>query len=224
MAHKKKSPYQFADGTDAPRCTEIINILGYNKQALIAWARKLGMSGQDPHVARDEAANLGTLVHKYIENHVLSKLLRPQEAVDTSKYSFDAIVLAQKAFTRYKEWEKDNVECYVDSEIKIVDEIERYGGMADIVFVGKDGSHILGDFKTSSGIFEDHIIQVSAYYHSLQDKYQCTQCKIIHISKKIDDVTEPINIIPVTQEQLIIGWEAFKHAQWLYTHQKQLKP
>jgi hypothetical protein len=227
MAPKKKSPYVDSNGNPLPRCTEILNTLGYNKQALIAWARKQGMSGQDPNETKTAAANLGTLVHKYIENHVKESLGKYETDVDISDYSFEAIVLAKKAFDRYTEFESKYIKKYVDSEIKVIDETLGWGGTADTLFISMDGILTLGDFKTSKGVYADHIIQVSAYEKGLIGMgHQIKDRKIIHIAKDIELIgdMEPVKIVSITDEQIECGWGAFERAKWLYDNKSKLEP
>ena len=64
-AHQR---YKLENGTIVPGVTTIIGShLGWNKNALIAWARKEALAGNDPNKVRDHAADIGTCAHYLIE-------------------------------------------------------------------------------------------------------------------------------------------------------------
>lgn len=153
-AHQK---YILADGTQVKGVTTIIGThLGWNKSALIAWARKLAFAGIDPFKVRDQAADIGTITHYLIERHL--KGVEP----DLSEYSPADVDKAETGFLAYLEWAKSHELKTIDIEVQLVSEKYRYGGTLD--WRGYiDGHLAIMDYKTGTGVYDESKIQAAAY-------------------------------------------------------------
>lgn len=214
MAVKTKAHqrYKLKDGTIVPGVTTVINSqLGWNKNVLIAWARREGLAGNDPTKIRDSAADIGTLTHYMVECHI--KGVEP----DLDEYSKAHIDKAENGFLAFLDWEKDNKPTYIESEVGIVSEKYRFGGTIDSI-VKKNGSLWLLDFKTSKGVYVDHKIQVAAYakgYEEQKDKV-INEVHILRLGKE-DGAFEHHKLSDRDVEN---GWIVFIHCRKLYDIQK----
>lgn len=132
------------------------------KEALIPWAVKMAVEHLKENIndfigatnawktKRDNSADVGTLIHKEIEDYYREgKTPTNERALKATSY-IDKFALQHAC--KVKE-----VEMSVWSKKLAV------GGIIDLVFVAHDGSVILGDIKTSSGIYESHWFQLGAY-------------------------------------------------------------
>jgi hypothetical protein len=154
---RPKTGYKTKDGRSVPGTTTVI---GRFKEsgALIKWAYNRGRDGLELYESRDKAAELGTFVHEMVEAFIGGKAITIPDALD--KDEREAVSSAFGAFT---EWFEGNAFTVISQEEQLVSEAHRYGGTIDAV--AKDGKErlVLIDFKTSNGVYEDHIYQLAAY-------------------------------------------------------------
>ena len=153
-AHQK---YQLADGTVVKGVTTIINKnLGWNKDVLIAWARREALAGNDPNLVRDQAANIGTITHYLIECDLKG------QAPKLDDYAKADIDKAETCFLGYLDWKKAHHLETIAIEVPLVSEVYRYGGTLD--WVGKiNGQLAIMDYKTGTGVYDEAKIQAAAY-------------------------------------------------------------
>jgi hypothetical protein len=208
-AHQR---YKLTDGTIVPGVTTVIGSqLGWNKNVLIAWARREALAGNDPTKVRDKAADIGTLTHYMVECHI--KGTDP----DLSEYSAANIDKAENGFLAFLDWEKDVKPTYLNSELGVVSEKYRYGGTVDQI-VKKNGDLWLLDLKTSKGIYVDMKIQVAAYKMAYEEQTGRILSEV-HILKlgKEDGSFEHHKL---SQKDIDYGWAVFQHCRRLYDIQK----
>jgi hypothetical protein len=242
--------YKNSKGEKVKRCTQIIDILGYNKNALVAWAKKYGQKAQG---ISDAALEIGTLTHKMIEGFV------KHEEVDTSDYSFDALVLAQNGLDSFKRWCDVVQPEFLVNEYTIISESGNWGGTTDTIMRIKtdklpdnlkygwpeDSVNVLADYKTAKAIYIDHIIQIAAYregVHEMNGYDDATKetlesingtkiiympidlCMAIHIKKDLSkDDSNDVGIHWLPNTTLDTGFEAFEMALRLCEIQGELK-
>lgn len=100
---------------------------------------------------RDEAANLGTLVHGYADDYIRTG------AVTT-------FGPAQKHVERYAEWWQAAGWTVRASEAMLVNPEAGYGGTLDLLCYDRDGRTVLADIKTGAkGVYREAILQLTAY-------------------------------------------------------------
>ena len=210
---KAHTKYKLSDGTVVPGVTTVLNQLGWNKNALMAWARKTAMEGLDPNKVRDQAAEVGTIVHEMI-----SAFLKKKE-LNLAIYSADDINKARIAFDGFITWWNSAKLHYEFSEIKIVSDKYKFGGTLDLI-ARNNGTRCLIDFKTSNGIYPEYKVQVAAY-KKLADQAEMPidQCYLLHISKENGTITTMI----LNDKVLRSGWKVFQHALALYNLQKEME-
>jgi hypothetical protein len=210
-AHQR---YKLADGTIVPSTTTIINELGWNKNTLIAWARREALAGNDPDKVRDKSADIGTLAHYMIECHL------KDEAPDLSEYGQADIDKAENCYSNYLDWEKAHVDEVWYSELKLVSETYKYGGTMDLVGV-IDGKPTLLDFKSGKAIYPEHKIQIAAY---LNLYYEChgehLQGHILRLDRNGSGFEH--RVLGKLTDALYYPWMAFIHCRELYDIRKKV--
>tara|TARA_R100000008_G_C3560943_1_gene156111 strand:+ start:390 stop:1037 length:648 start_codon:yes stop_codon:yes gene_type:complete len=199
---KAHTAYRLKDGRRVKGVTTILNNLGWNKNVLVAWARRTALAGDDPDAVLKEAGTIGTLAHYLCESHIKG------EEPDVADYSAEQIEKAENAFLGYLEWEKMTKPKYEAIELKMVSEKYEVGGTAD--FIARiNGSLVLGDFKTSKGIYPEMTCQLAAYrkmYLELQPKAKIGSAMILKLDKNSGAFSHHF----VSKQQLDWGWNVFK--------------
>jgi len=203
--------YRLADKTIVPGVTTVLGVL--NKPALVPWANKLGLQGVDVSKYVDDKADIGTLAHAFVTDHLTGV------KTDTSDYSQNQISSAENSVLSFFSWEKEHpIEKVVFVEKPLVSEFSRYGGTQDIYCI-IDGKHELIDLKTGKGIYAEHIYQVSALKHLLiENNYPVDRCRIINIPRTEDE--EFLDKV-CSEHELDAGWRIFRACLDIYNIKKE---
>lgn len=219
-------------GKPVPGATTIIGVLGYNKNVLMRWAAKEAAAGRDPFAVRDVAASIGTLAHAMIEEHYGEMGWIEPRPLDRSEYAPADIDKAETAFLAYLEWEgRQDIEV-LEAELQLVHPHYYYGGTIDML-CKLNGRRTMVDFKTSKGVYPDHVIQLAAYRTLIVDtvledtsasddllgEWVEAPSLILHLSKDDGRFTAH----EYKPKQLEVFTEAFFHAYELYYLKKRLK-
>lgn len=206
-AHRK---YVNAAGQVVPGVTTILNEIGWNKNALVAWARKLALQGIDPNKAKDTAAEIGTVAHRLIEAHIAGA------TPDLSDYSPQVIDTAETCLLAYFDWESRHPMQVVATECALVSEEGQYGGTIDRVAV-IDGVMSILDFKSSNGLYPEHKIQIAAYGHLWNEVHPDQPIHAYHLLQLgKEDGSFHHHCWPATSETIQAAWKAFGCARQLY--------
>ena len=210
-AHQR---YRLKDGSIVPGVTTITGILGFNKQTLINWARNEALAGRDPNKIKDETAMIGTLAHYLIECGLSGK------PPSTKDYTPDQVERAEHALHSFNQWISQHELAPMLIEGQLVSEEHQYGGTIDC-WAHLDDVPTLLDFKTSSGVWLEHKIQVAAYWKLLQENgYDVKGVRILRIPRvPQEDFGEHI----LSGQQILIGWRMFKRALELYRLERELR-
>ena len=155
---KQHQIYRLKDGTRVPGVTTITGVEA--KPFLIPWANKLGLQGIKTAEYVDHLAEIGTLAHQMVADHLRGKV------TDTSEYTGEQIDKAENSFLSYLEWEKGKTIEPILIEIPLVSEKYRYGGQIDTLL---KVNCVLGqyDLKTGKAIYDDWYTQLIAYAYLL---------------------------------------------------------
>lgn len=162
--------YFTKDGLKRPSVT---TICGRFKEsgALIQWAYKQGRQHQEladrglpaPTNLYDQvqkAAEVGTLVHAMAEDRVQGR--DAWERFAASGLDEEDAQKARNGFQAFEDWACMTKLEIIHTEVPMVSEALMCGGTLD--WIGRlDGKLVLGDFKTSSAVYTEHLVQVSAY-------------------------------------------------------------
>lgn len=190
--------------TRLPGVTGMLSII--NKPALINWAKKEALSlvenalikrlngkpsarvvlnkrwvnevlsdaKKRPDTIKEEAADFGTQAHETINMIIYG---------EEPKYIPEEIIAPINAF---KDWWHNSGITLIAGEVPVASIEHGYGGCLDALGV-KDEKLIILDWKTSSGIFNEHALQVSAYSNALYETYglECSKAIVVRFGKKL---------------------------------------
>jgi len=202
--------YYTSSGEQVPGVTTILSVL--NKPALVAWANRMGLQGIDTHKYVDEAASVGTLAHALIMESLGGK------KVAHGDFTADQLARAQHGVNTFNNWKK-----YQDLEPKLLEEplvsdVYRYGGTIDMLAVLNDEATLI-DLKTSSGIYEEHVFQVGAYWKLLSEAGQEIKgARILRIGRSEGEGMDERVLSGV---QVLNAWRVFEHCLEIYRLKKR---
>lgn len=184
--------------------------------ALIHWAWKQGLGGIDYRATRDSAGDIGTLIHFMAESVVLGTP-RPVDVSEVSETDFE---IAQKAEGNFIDWWQDVDGVAVASEAPLVSEAYQFGGTPDLI--GRINHELcVVDYKTSKGVYADHIAQVAAYRQLWNESNPHNKCGvgawIVRLDKKTGEV------VPRHFPDITPGWDAFVSLRHAYDYMADLE-
>lgn len=176
-----ESPYTY-NGIEVPRVTSIISDM-LHEEYLMNWANYMGrIKHTDHNKYTEEAAYIGTRVHKAIEEYT-------RDYIDTDFgdiFDYDIKLACSNAFLSFKRWWS----IIIQHDYKILFQEEPlqcayYGGTLDL-FIIIDGRKYLVDFKTSNHFNYKYHLQAAAYRRLLYYEYGMITDGIIilRLSKK----------------------------------------
>lgn len=179
---RKRPDYRTSSGEAVPGVTTILGLRA--KPALIEWAYRLGVEHPELGSTRnylDDLARIGTAAHVIIQAHLKG------ETPDLADFTANEIAAAQVPFTKYLEWEKGKKIKVLAVEEMVVSDKHRYGGSLD-VYALVDGRHEVIDLKTGKAIYDEYVMQVSAYAEAKREKGATVEaCRILQIGRTGDE-------------------------------------
>jgi len=106
-----------------------------------------------------DAADIGTMFHDWVHSYIIGK----NPKIPTNE-------MLKKAVEQFLNWVKERDVKFIDSERRVLSLMHGYCGTCD--FIAKIGKKlVLGDIKTSTGIWEEYYLQVSAYAHAFMEEF-----------------------------------------------------
>ncbi len=210
---RPKSGYVNKAGKKVPGVT---TILGRWKESggLIQWAWQCGRDGIDLNQARDRAADAGTCTHEMIDAHLHGRTF------DRSTWQASILTKADHCFLGFLEWAEQTKLQMKAAEISLVSEKHLFGGTFDACMMQGNSLRLL-DYKSSSGIYTDMLLQVAGGYALLWQEHFPTEpiggVDILRISKP-DAPDDPVSfehrhwsaeVIPIAQQQFILLRQAY---------------
>lgn len=113
---------------------------------------------------RDAAGDIGTLIHKWVETYIKSKINKtPSPGAPINE-------IMQGAVMRFIEWEKKSGVTFIASEKKVYSLRHNIAGTLDFIYRTKEGKLGVGDLKTSAGIYDGMKCQVAGYRYMLEEE------------------------------------------------------
>lgn len=109
---------------------------------------------------KEDAADWGSIVHRAIEVWIKSK--ETPAKLEVKDKEVEVLPEHKVAIDNFIKWAMDNKVEFIDSERCIYSEEWFTAGTVDFV-CKMDGKLVIGDLKTSSGIWEEYWLQISAY-------------------------------------------------------------
>ena len=209
-AVSRQNRYKLTDGTVVPSVTTILGVL--NKPALLVWANNLGLQGYKMGEYVDELAQVGTCAHLMI-----TSMLQGQKP-DLDDFSKVQIDMAENSVLSFLEWQRQNDFYIIETELQLVSENLRYGGTIDC-YCKLNNKFTILDFKTGKSIYDEHLLQVSAYKHLAEENgFKVEQVGILQIGRTEDEGFSECYISDTETH-----WELFKSCLNIYHLQKALK-
>lgn len=157
--------------------TELCKRLADDNETIIdaEWVDRIFALGlARPDKIKDEAADLGTLVHKYIDQIIQGKM--PPDLTPEMEPAVTAFL---------KWWQESNIEL-VMGDTKVASLIHNYGGSLDALG-RQNGQYVILDWKTSNGVYDEYALQVAAYWQAFAETYgpTCARGYIVRFSKRL---------------------------------------
>lgn len=207
------------DGKRLPSVTTILsNVKTGGIEPLLIWANRCGMEGHSHRDVANKAADAGTCAHDMIECHVKGK------EFDAEPYEYEALDTAKPCFEAFLKWADQTKLEVVQSEVSLMSEQYKYGGTFDALSI--NGELVLGDWKTSSGIYADYLMQLAAYKQLWEennpDRPINGGCYILRISKQ-KEPGDPVAFHHHYWEHLDQAWECFEHMLEVHRLHKRVK-
>lgn len=165
----------YFNGLPVPRVSEIIKKC-INKEYLIWWAARVG--SKNMMTIQNKATYVGTLVHRKIEHYILTG----EEDFKLSTFDESIIRQVNTSFKNFKLWLQRlnnagyKLEKVIATELSVV--CPYYGGTIDLVAQINGAIYII-DYKTSTKITYDYILQVCAYMWMINNGYSI---KVPHVN------------------------------------------
>ena len=209
---KIHNPYFTKSGVRVSGVTTVLNVIA--KPALIHWAWDLGIKGIDYKTFRDELADVGTLAHDMILEHIQGG------KVDTSEYAPRLVDMAENAFLSYLEWEKQHTLKPLLMEQQLVSEVHLFGGRFDYLGLIDDVLTLM-DFKTGKRLYGNQWYQMAGYdilLRELHPKLAPKQFMLLNIGRKENEQFEQGK-----KTDLTLDTEIFMAALKIYQTEKKIK-
>lgn len=134
------------------RLGEERNINGYWIEEILKEAR------QKPDKIKDEASDLGTQAHAFID-----LIIHGKEPAEVPMFIQAPVMAFQKW------WKNSGIEL-VMGDTKVASLIHKYGGSLDALG-RREGQFIILDWKTANGIYSEYALQVAAYAKAFSETY-----------------------------------------------------
>ena len=192
------------DGHKVPSVTKI---LGRYKNAtgLLIWSNKLGLEGKSYHAELNKAGDIGTALHELAELHIKGEY-----------YELPDDPVVQECFNKFKDWWSEQEYEVTFTEKSFCCRKYKYGGTADLLVNGDT----LVDFKTSKAVYDDHLVQMSAYKFMIeeQDGIEINKAILARFGKETDD----FEIREFSKSDLNKGFKYFKVLREAFDLDKQV--
>ncbi len=191
-----------------PGVTTVLNIL--NKPGLVKWANNLGLQGIDSSRFTSEAAETGSLAHEMILAY-----FNKQEC-DTHDYSARQIEKAAHSLSLFHKWVSVYQPRPILIEKQLVSSKYGYGGTLDLyASLNVSGTCFLElvDFKTGSGPWPTHYVQLAAYKNLLEENGHIVEnCRLLKLPA--DQSTQTFSEVQLLN--LDRYWDLFLHCLAIY--------
>jgi len=206
--------YKNKAGEKVVGVTTALNLL--SKPALIPWAYKRGKDGLELYGSRDKAANVGTIVHERILAYYKGY------EVDNSNIAPDVWDMTENSMKSFYEWAGPRDVKPKLVEEPMVSEKYQYGGTFDILG-GMDGELTLLDFKSGSGLYEEHFIQLAGYLGLIREAgHDPKKIVILNIPKTLDD-SFTVKSISADEKTMDMRFKKFIRLVEIWHLDRQLK-
>lgn len=206
--------YRLANGKRVPGVT---TILGKFKDpgGLLHWAWQCGVDGIDYREKRDDAGDVGSIAHAWIEQDIQGYGVGLPIDSDSPKHQ-----LAASALEAFRAWRRNVKLEIIATEWPLVSELHSFGGTLDALGLA-DRLVVLLDWKSSNRVYTEHVAQCAAYRQLVREntKHVVNGAHLLRVGKELGDFSH--HYIP--PEALDMGWDRFLASKWLYETDAKLK-
>ncbi len=173
---------------------------------------------RDAYWSDNDALQIGTVVHQWIEENIL---LRDSTSYPDMPEAF--LNDAMSAYDAYVKWRNQTNLKIIITELPLVSDKYGYGGTLDAV-AEMDGELVLLDWKTSNATYQDYIAQLAAYRqlwneNEAQEHGGIDDAYLLRVGKEYGD----FHVHYWPEKVLDKGWRWFLAAKELYELDKELK-
>lgn len=177
--NKEKHEYRI-DGKLVTGITSIINVLA--KPSLIQWSANEAVKYIKQNLNLDEIRGIEKDTAETVLRGILqeAKYAHKKKKESAGEHGTNTHALVEQwinehisgnrndtdytAIQPFIDWAQDNVEKFLFSERQMFNDKLWIAGTADFGCITKDGKRLMGDFKTSSGIYGiDYFLQLAGY-------------------------------------------------------------
>lgn len=120
-------------------------------------------------IKSEEAMSIGTMVHEFAEAFTKYKLKQITE--EEMKAKIPTNENARNGVKAFVSWVKEHNVEFTDCEKLVYSVKNDYVGICDSIAYVDGKIHVI-DYKTSKGIYSDHLMQVSAYKMALEEEFK----------------------------------------------------
>lgn len=184
------------------------------------WKRKMLKATRWVH--RDEsraAAEFGTLLHEWVEGHVLAQMEGSKKVKDPTNPKL------KRCAKGFREWEDDHEIEYLFAERKAYSVKHHYSGTVDIG-ADVDGVRTVVDVKSSKSVYATYYMQTEAYRQALNEEGafgEFTNTGIIQLPRETGILTwHDLGKKQQFQHTTLSTFDAFLAAQQLYGWVKEM--
>jgi Tfp pilus assembly protein FimT len=110
-------------------------------------------------IKKESAGDIGHLVHSWVENWIKGSKEEPLPENASAKNGCEA----------FMKWVRENRVEFINSEKVCYSKKHNYAGTYDFTAI-VNGNKVLGDIKTSSGIYDEYFFQTAAYQKAVQEE------------------------------------------------------
>lgn len=173
----------------------------------------MGLLGVDTKKYVEDKAVIGNLGHLFVTDYLQGK------TTDIDDYSKNQIQEARNSAASWFAWARGKKIEPILIEHPLVSEECQFGGTMDI-YARVDGTLELIDLKTGGGIYDEFLIQVTAYRRLLlENGYPVQRCRILNIPRTKDEAFAEETIGKRTE---VIAWKIFLNCRENYELHKRL--
>lgn len=203
-------------GEEVMRITEVIKTLA--KDSLILWANMLGFKKVSYRKELERTANIGSLVHAYLEDFSNMRTITSGDVSMDFLYQYDISSYgdqyeARNAILSFQRWYNKNANKFhpVFTEKVVVG--DHVGGTIDL---GLQGIHdkskvILGDYKTSKDVYLTMYLQLAGYVTIYEEVYGKNTVEGVVVLQLDKASGEEANVLFLPRESLDVFMDMFSH-------------
>jgi len=201
------------DGKDYNRVTQILNIIA--KPGITSWAARVGRKKVEAVIKR--RCDLGTTVHNLFERTLKGEsfnLGNYETEIQTDLNLFDEFKINTCLEPEALE---QNVWSNEYEYAGTIDYVGEYQSCAKYMVRGHKtkfakGARVLGDWKTSADIYKTYWLQAAAYLVAFEELTGIKLAGAFIVQFR----NGKIRVKEMTYDELMVEFEAFKHALGLY--------